>query len=434
MFGLDEVYKNVRREEYTTGMITEAGRQRKELVILNYQYWIPTFLKTILYYAVTVYDKVYFLYPVAGTEKQIHSHRGRIFFIGIPRKNAFRYIVKLPIYFTGKDTREQLKLAIRHKLPLMKFLESVAVYNTWADVLEKAVSGLFKRDLIRKENTVVMAAWFSAEAGAGARIKMKYPEVRFVSLAHSYEVDRKKNPYAEYDCNGMIHHYCDHIYFISELLMKQYYGNACIKKSSVMHLGIRKLYPERRVPGSADGSIRLLSCSDMGPVKRIDRIIDALGSWEGSNIEWTHFGEGPLLEEMKKRAEQVLGNKHNVRFRFMGQVKNRVIHEYYNTQTVDLFVNVSEAEGLPISLMECMSYGVPAIVTKAGGNTELVTESAGFLLDVDFSDEELCGAIKSYIEMDHKEQEKMRTSAYERWKEYFDASVNIVRLLREMRG
>ena len=49
-------------------------------------------------------------------------------------------------------------------------------------------------------------------------------------------------------------------------------------------------------------------------------------------------------------------------------------------QSFDLFMNVSSSEGLPVSIMEAFSFGIPALVTAVGGNPEIVQEGAGILL------------------------------------------------------
>ena len=415
--------------------------KRKDLIVLNYQYEIPTFMQNILYYAGTVFDKIYYVYPVSCADQRLHSQYSKVRFLAIPREKTYQRVIKLPLYFLKKDSWEQLLRAAGNKLPIVKLTEIIAVHNIWADCFVKAVSRMFENGLADKENTVILSAWFSSEAMAGAELKRKYPEVRFVSLAHSFEIDCLRNPYAAYGYNRMKHHYCDHVFFISDVMRDRYcrdvrniISGRDLDKTSVIHLASRKLYPERLVPGSADGILRLLSCSDVVPVKRIDRIIDFLASWDGRDIEWTHFGNGSLFKEMKKLAAGKLVNKENIRYRFMGEADNAKIHEYYNSNVVDLFINVSGSEGVPTALMECMSYGVPAIAAKVGGNTEIVSERNGFLLSADFNNEELSRVINRYSDMTDKEREELRSAAYTSWKEDYDCSVNTIKLLREICG
>ena len=420
---------------------SKESRKRENLIILNYQYEIPPFMQTILYHADEVFDKIYYVFPVSGKKPDIHENSRKIRFIAVPQKTAYHRIIKLPLLLFKKGSLEQFFRAVQEHIPLLKLLESLAVHNIWADCFETTVIGMFRRGFTDRKNTVILSTWFSAEALAGAGLKRRYPELRLVSMAHSFEIDRIKNPLLAYDYNRIKHQYCDHIYFVSDVMRKRYYRDVRKlipgrewEKTSVLPLGSRKVYTDRFVPRSADGILRLLSVSDVIPVKRIDRIIDSLALWDGADIEWTHIGGGAQLEEMKERAAKRLGENGHVTYRFIGEVDNAKIHEYYNSQGVDLFINVSITEGVPITLRECMCYGVPAIATKAGGNAEIVTGRTGFLLHRDFSDEELCGVIKRYVEMTAEEQEEMRTAAYKRWKENFDSSVITRKFLSEIRG
>ena len=45
-----------------------------------------------------------------------------------------------------------------------------------------------------------------------------------------------------------------------------------------------------------------------------------------------------------------------------------------------MFINVSESEGTPVSIMEAMSMGIPAMGPCIGGIPELITAKSGYLL------------------------------------------------------
>ena len=46
----------------------------------------------------------------------------------------------------------------------------------------------------------------------------------------------------------------------------------------------------------------------------------------------------------------------------------------------DLFVNMSLSEGIPVSIMEAISFGIPIIATNVGGNAEIVNDETGVLI------------------------------------------------------
>jgi glycosyltransferase involved in cell wall biosynthesis len=59
-----------------------------------------------------------------------------------------------------------------------------------------------------------------------------------------------------------------------------------------------------------------------------------------------------------------------------------------------LFVHLSRLEGLPVSVMEAMSMGVPCIATSAGGTSELVDSTVGALLPIEVSPQDVANAIR----------------------------------------
>ena len=69
-----------------------------------------------------------------------------------------------------------------------------------------------------------------------------------------------------------------------------------------------------------------------------------------------------------------------LRFFYNKSKTNEEVMEYYKNNLVDLFVNMSESEGLPVSMMEAMSFGVPVIAPDVGGIKEIVDENSGWLL------------------------------------------------------
>ncbi len=50
-----------------------------------------------------------------------------------------------------------------------------------------------------------------------------------------------------------------------------------------------------------------------------------------------------------------------------GGISNAEVFQFYRDNKVDLFVNASTSEGLPVSIMEAISFGIPSIATNVGG-------------------------------------------------------------------
>lgn len=78
-------------------------------------------------------------------------------------------------------------------------------------------------------------------------------------------------------------------------------------------------------------------------------------------------GRGPLEESLRRQARE-LGLDEAVVFTGFRDDALRVLASF------DLFVLPSEHEGLPIALVEAMALGKPAVVTRVGGNPEVVRD------------------------------------------------------------
>lgn len=85
------------------------------------------------------------------------------------------------------------------------------------------------------------------------------------------------------------------------------------------------------------------------------------------------MGDGPyrtILEEQYKNRKNIL---------FLGQKNSVQIREFLSI--ADIFVNPSHAEGLPTSVLEAGSVGVPIIATDVGGTKEIIIDNInGFLI------------------------------------------------------
>ena len=132
---------------------------------------------------------------------------------------------------------------------------------------------------------------------------------------------------------------------------------------------------DKRTPPTPEGEFHVLTLSSMTPLKRLDRVVDALallpGLLPGVRIRWTHIGEGPLGDELLDRARRVLGPTP-VEYTFLGQLGHADALAWLAGNAVDLILNTSDSEGIPVSLMEAMSFGIPAVATDVGAVGELV--------------------------------------------------------------
>ena len=152
---------------------------------------------------------------------------------------------------------------------------------------------------------------------------------------------------------------------------------------------------------STDDRLHIVSVASLLPVKRIHLLAAALQHTERA-IKWTHIGGGQTLDAVQTELERV---GDNVEVDMMGQVAHEDVLNWFQENPADVFVNVSSSEGLPVSIMEAFSYGIPAIATAVGGMPEIVTDDCGILIQPDFEPSELGAIFEEWDVTNHSRRE-----------------------------
>lgn len=177
-----------------------------------------------------------------------------------------------------------------------------------------------------------------------------------------------------------------------------------------------------------NGEFHIVSCSNAVPVKRLELIVEALRQIQDVSIRWTHFGDGPVLQQVRDMAKSTL--PESIRVEFPGNLANSELMREYAKTPIDLFINVSSSEGIPVSIMEANSFGIPCIATNVGGTCELIRDGVnGRLLDADLSASELAEEIKIYCQMSDVAYRRYRLDARHVWNEKFNAEKNYKRFI-----
>ena len=299
-------------------------------------------------------------------------------------------------------------------------------------LLKKIVKAVQLRDFIRKivfkekvtQDIVFYSYWLKTSAHALAMLD--YRNSARISRAHGSDIYEEKTksgylPLLEYSARNL-----DAIFFISrhgrEYFIKK--TNTDNNQYLVSYLGVEK--PDFEITGiNNPDRFVIVSCSNMVPLKRIDLIIHALEQVRcDKEIEWLHFGDGILKNELEKLAESRFQPFGGISFKFMGQYPNEKLLKYYSQNYINLFINTSSTEGIPVSIMEAQIYGIPVIATDTGGVKEIVTEGTGSLLPVDISPADLAGLIEHYINLSEEETERIRIKAMKNSEINFNSNTN----------
>ncbi len=355
---------------------------------------------------------------VPKTEERVRPLPKNVECFKVPTGNKLIDILHgLILLFTKKDAlqHEKMKTSTIIQKTFLGYFEakSQRVYD--AIQTQGMLSG------IEAESYVLYSYWLFMTARVGTLISTFCPPVYKFSRAHRYDLYEEKNkagylPYRELFLNSY-----NNIFPCSDdgtLYLKTKYP----LWSDNVRTGFLGTIDHGIGRGSSDGIYRIVSCSRTEPLKRVSAIVEALHLLDesGRKIEWTHVGAGSEFERIKKRAEEQLKNiKHN----FTGNLNNSDVMKLYKEQPFDLFINVSNSEGLPVSIMEAISFGIPCIGTDVGGTCEIVVDGiTGKLLPCEFAISDLATVIEQFV--DNEENFVTRESCRTYWENHFQAITN----------
>lgn len=336
---------------------------------------------------------------------------------------------KALIEIIPKLFKKNNNLKIKQKI-IDGYFMNISNYQTKkiVDELEKIV---FKND----DEVVVYSYWLYTTAMIACNIKKylvsKNIKVKAISRAHRFDIYVENNKFRFLPRREEILSILDSIYACSKN-GKNYLVNKYGKSADKIKIGYLGTYDHGIGKQSEDGIFRILSCSRMTDIKRVDMIVKTLELLKNEDIkiEWTHIGDGPEFDKIKKLASEKL---KWMKVKFLGYVKNNEVYEFYVNNPVDLFINVSSSEGLPVSIMEAISFGIPVIATNVGGTSEIVINNiSGELLDKNFDIKELSKKISDYLHMDKNKYNNIRKKTRTLWEKKYQAKVNYSKFVNEI--
>jgi L-malate glycosyltransferase len=132
---------------------------------------------------------------------------------------------------------------------------------------------------------------------------------------------------------------------------------------------------ERRRSPVKVQELRVIYVGRLQPVKGVRVLVEAWPQVRASTgARLLLVGDGPLRPELERRAAE-LGISDSVEFTGRSNSVPQLL------QSADIYVQPSEQEGLPNSVLEAMSAGLPIVATNVGGNVDLVDDGVnGFLV------------------------------------------------------
>ncbi len=304
-------------------------------------------------------------------------------------------------------------------------------YLGYGIIIKKKIEKNFK-----KNASIHYSYWLNYNAFALSMLKREKKIKILISRAHGFDLYEERGEKSLTFIKLSTISYLDKLFAISEhglnYLMVKY--SKFSNRFSFSRLGTPE--PKFINPNPNNKSLIIASCFILRPVKRISLILESLKIFShlfpSVSVVWYHLGGGSGLNKLISDARSVLKGS-NVQYYLTGNKTNAQIFDFYKTQAVDIFLNTSESEGLPVSIMEAQSFGLPVIATAVGGTPEIVNNENGFLLPVNPTPDEIADALYD-VYSNQEKWIKKRELSRKNWEENFNAEKNYKAFANELKS
>lgn len=305
------------------------------------------------------------------------------------------------------------------------FMRALSAYKEMT-AANQFFSKLRRLGVIRKKDGQIhYSYWYDQTVIGLCRHKRQLGDGRIATRMHRCDLYEFNEPkYLPFrTCLSQL---LDACIFVSKEGMNYYrhhYGIPESQRHRVFYLGV----PNDAGPqdySTFNGTVRIVSCSFISPVKRIEKIIDVIAQISRYHVSWTHIGGGALEKEIRAYAAKVFENRPQISWNFTGFLTTRQIYDLYRREPFDLFLNLSESEGLPVTFMEAMSFGIPVLSCITGGVGEILDERNSVTVGITDSSGDIAASIVRFVEQDSVTIARYRENAYLTWKEKFNSKKN----------
>lgn len=333
--------------------------------------------------------------------------------------SSFRLkLFRLAFHFSSRAFRKAVwQESLRFKGNLSFFhLTSTGLFET-----EKVKEWALKKDFT--SHTVFYTYWMAKYTLGLAQFAQGKSNIKVVSRAHGHDLYEFRHTPPALPFRKETLALLNRVYLISkdgfEYLAKRY--PQYLDKYTVSKLGV---FSGGYLNSDKGNAIHIVSCSRIIPIKRLDLIFKGLRTFCELNpqiqVNWTHIGDGPLKTKLLKQFDS--NSINNLRITFLGQQTNSQVLDFYKENHVSCFINTSSSEGIPVSIMEAQSFGIPVIATAVGGTPEIVDDVNGYLLSSDPTPEDIAGKLKELLQP--QVQSGKRVESRLTWEKNYNAETN----------
>lgn len=418
-------------------MNKEANGEKTRLILLSnsfpYGNWEPYLETEVAYY--DNFDEIHVLALQIRKEhlsrlRTLPSEKFHVFPVKYAPKavyllNAVRALFDKNLY------AEIVKLYRQHRLSVSALVKLFVFLSRSHYEARHIKKYLRQSGLVNAEGSGVLYAYrFEYQPYLATLLQKDLPNYKILARAHGYDLYEEVNGAKYIPLREYLLERVEKVVLIADAgytyLSERFPAYA--DKLQVSKLGT---VDRGEAPTQHATPLHIVTCANVMPVKRMHLIAEALQKTTAA-VVWTHYGDGPLMAELKAACAAL---PQNVQVDFRGMVPNQQVLAEYAAEPYHLFLNVSSSEGIPVAIMEAMSFGIPCVATNVGGNGEIVTDGfSGKLLPADFDPQELTDVIESFAAMSQEEYAVFRKNAREDWNRKHSAENNYPAFVAQLRA
>ncbi|MEZ5173269.1 MAG: glycosyltransferase [Bacteroidia bacterium] len=339
------------------------------------------------------------------------------------RIKAFMYALNmLPAEFNSIKKNYKQKPGLFHFKTMLGFLAMAVRFNF-------SFQKIINNHGHEPKDVSIYSYWFFYATAGLAIIKKKSPDYLITTRIHGWDCFFERGSGNYLPLRPFVFSTLNHVVSISAAGR-----NYTQKKLPELHHKIELSYlgiqdfnlsePSRRPerPG-----LKIVSIAYIDPVKRLERIPEAIALCNSIPIIWIHIGGGPedLKINLEQKAKETGKINRQFSFSFTGNLRRTEIYSILNTENPDILICTSASEGLPVSMMEAMAHGIPVLSVDVGGISEIIEDGVnGWLLPAAADANEIAQKIIEIEAMDEKRFSEIKKAAFHKYSEKFKASIN----------
>ena len=314
------------------------------------------------------------------------------------------------------------------------------LFNTYSKSIKvKYFLEKFHSNLQNHEQLFIYSYWFMDEAIGIAQYKKSNKKFIGISRAHGFDLYFERSKYKYLPFKKFAFENLNRVYFISKdgmLYSKYKFNLPNLNITNISYLGTSN---KNQIKLNLRSSKPLLiySCSHIYPNKRIELIAASVENLK-FKFKWEHFGD--YLSSIDKSYVTKIKNEilrlqnKGLDIKMHGKLYNNEILQKLNNHNYGLHINLSASEGIPVTIMEAFSFGIPVIATDVGGVNEIVIDGYnGFLVNKNFDIKTVHELILKFNNLDLPERIQICENAKKTWEEKFNADSNYPLFLKEIK-